>query len=150
MIAQPQRQPQPHQPQRAVPSPYVTRKRVRRARRTRRRLHRPVAATMAFVCAILVPLLAYVGLTAHLTSLNYALARETHAKTALVEETQRLDDRIVRLQSSERLANLAAALKMHDPHVYAVVRVPEPPRAQPRPTGFALLGSWFNGASVTK
>ncbi len=133
-----------------VASPYVERKRVRRARRNRRRLHRPVVAVMALVCALLVPLLGYVTLTANLTALNYQLARESRTKTALLEETQRLDDRIVRLESSERLANLAAVLKMHDPHVYAVVRVPEPPKAQPRPTGFALLGSWFSGADADR
>ncbi len=141
-------QPQPHAPPRVVPSPYVTRKRVRRARRNRRKLHRPVAFVFTLVCAILLPLLGYVTLTANLTSLNYALARATHEKTALVEETQRLDDRMVRLTSSERLANLAAGLKLHDPHVYAVVRIPAPKPAQPQPTGLALLGSWFNGAST--
>lgn len=146
MLAQPQ--PQPHLQPRIVPSPYVTRKRVRRARRNRRRLHRPVAFVLTLVCAILVPLLGYVTLTANLTSLNYALARETREKTALVEETQRLDDRIVQLSSAERLADLAAKLKMHDPHVYAVVSVPEVTPPQPRPTGFALLGSWFNGQST--
>jgi cell division protein FtsL len=142
VLAQPQLQP------RLVPSPYVTRKRVRRARRNRRKLHRPVALVFTLVCAVLVPLLAYVTLTANLTSLNYALARETHEKTALVEETQRLDDRIVQLTSAERLANLATGLKMHDPHVYAVVSVPQAKPPQPRPTGFALLGSWFNGTST--
>jgi hypothetical protein len=116
----------------------------RRARRTRRRMHRPVFAVVTLAVAILLPLLAYVTLTANLTSLNYALARAEHNRTALLEDTQRLDDRIARLQSPDRLAALAAKLKLHDPHVYAVVRVPEP-KAQPKPTGLAFLGSWFSG-----
>ena len=77
-------------------------------RRTRRRMHRPVFAVVTLAVAILLPLLAYVTLTANLTSLNYALARAEHKRTALLEETQRLDDRIARLQSPDRLAALAA------------------------------------------
>jgi len=115
----------------------------RRTRRARRRLHRPLFAVVMLTLAVLVPLLAYVALTASLTSLNYALAREEHQRTALVDETQRLDDRLARLQSPDRLAALAAQLKLHDPHVYAVVRVPEPKQPQPKPTGLALLGAWF-------
>ena len=84
----------------------------------------------------------YVTLTANLTSLNYALVRTDRERTALLEDTQRLDERIARLQSPDRLAALAGKLKLHDPHVYAVVRVPEP-KPQPRPTGFALF-AWFS------
>jgi hypothetical protein len=117
-----------------------------RRRRTRRRMHRPVLAILTVVIAVLVPLLAYVTLTANLTSLNFALARAERERTALVDESQRLDDRIARLQSPERLAALAVKLKLHDPHVYAVVRVPEP-KAQPRPTGLAFFGTWFSGSN---
>ena len=88
------------------------------------------------------PLLAYVTLTSRLTSLNYALVHTDLQRTALLEDTQRLDERIARLQSPDRLAALAVKLKLHDPHVYAVVRVPEP-KPQPRPTGFALF-AWFS------
>ncbi|MEA2690324.1 MAG: hypothetical protein QOD51_2931 [Candidatus Eremiobacteraeota bacterium] len=116
----------------------------RRTRRTRRRMHRPVFAVVTLAFAVLVPLLAYVTLTANITSLNFALARSAHERTALLEDSQRLDDRIARLQSPERLAALATKLKLHDPHVYAVVRIPEP-KAQPRPTGLAFFGTWFPG-----
>ncbi len=90
----------------------------------------------------LIPLLGYVTLTARLTSLNYALVRSDRERTVLAEETQRLDERIARLQSPDRLAALAAKLRLHDPHVYAVVRVPEP-KPLPRPSGFALF-AWFS------
>jgi hypothetical protein len=117
---------------------------TRRTRRTRRRLNRPLFAIVTLAFAVLVPLLAYVTLTANLTSLNFALARANRERTTLVESTQRLDDKIAHLQSPDRLAALATGLKMHDPHVYAVIRIPEP-KAQPKPTGLALLGTWFNG-----
>jgi hypothetical protein len=91
---------------------------------------------------VLVPLLAYVTLTANVTSLTFAIARTERERTVLVGDTQRLDDRIARLQSPDRLAALAGKLKLHDPHVYAVVRVPEP-KPLPRPTGFALF-AWFS------
>ena len=117
----------------------------RRTRRTKRRVHAPLLAVALLTAVLLIPLLAYVTLTANVTSLNYAVAREESERTALLDQTQRLDDRILQLESPERLANLAARLKLHDPHVYAVVRLPEP-KAQPRPQGFALLGSWLSGA----
>jgi cell division protein FtsL len=118
----------------------------RRTRRTRRAMHRPAIAMILLAFAVLVPLLIYVTLTANLTSLNFALSRAEHERTALSTETQRLDDKIAGLQSPERLAALAASLKLHDPHVYAVVRLPDPKQPQPRPTGIALLGAWFTGA----
>jgi hypothetical protein len=115
----------------------------RRVRRTRRRMHKPVFAVLTLAFAVLVPLLAYVTLTANITSLTYAVARADRDRTALADDTQRLDERIVRLQSPDRLAALAAKLKMHDPHVYAVVVLPEPKAEQPRPAGLAFLGGWF-------
>jgi hypothetical protein len=121
---------------------YVRAATIQRVRRTRRRMRAPVLALVTLTIAALVPLLAYVTLTANLTSLNYALTRTDRERTALLEDTQRLDERIARLQSPDRLAALAGKLKLHDPHVYAVVRVPEP-KPQPRPTGFALF-AWFN------
>ena len=115
---------------------------IQRVRRTRRRMRAPVLAMLTLTIVALVPLLGYVTLTSRLTSLNYALVRTDLQRTALLEETQRLDERIARLQSPDRLAALAGKLKLHDPHVYAVVRVPEP-KPQPRPTGFALF-AWFS------
>ena len=133
-----QRAPLP-EPRRIV---YVRAATIQRVRRTRRRMRAPVLALVTLTIAALVPLLAYVTLTANLTSLNYALTRTDRERTALLEDTQRLDERIARLQSPDRLAALAGKLKLHDPHVYAVVRVPEA-KPQPRPTGFALF-AWFS------
>lgn len=121
----------------------------RRARRSRRRLHRPVFLVVLAACMVLGMLLAYVGLQARVTSLNFALSRAERERTALLDDSMRLDDRIVRLQSPERLAALAVKLRLHDPHVYAVVRVPEPPKPRPKATGLALLGTWFTSSSTT-
>ncbi len=115
----------------------------RRVRRTRRRRHKPVFAVLTLAVIALLPLLTYVKITANITSITYAIVRADADRTALADETQRLDERIVRLQSPERLAALAAKLQMHDPHVYAVVTLPEPKPAQPRPAGLAFLGGWF-------
>jgi predicted ABC-type exoprotein transport system permease subunit len=96
------------------------------------------------------PLMLYVMLTANLTSLNYKLARVEEQKLALQAETMRQDDRIAKLESRERLAALAARLKMHDPQVYAVI---SPPRTQTVPApahGIALLGAmnqWLSAAA---
>jgi cell division protein FtsL len=109
-------------------------------------MHRPAIAMILLAFAVLIPLLIYVTLTANLTSLNFALTRAETERTALATETQRLDDKIAGLQSPERLAALAAKLRLHDPHVYAVVRLPDAKAPQPKPTGIALLGAWFSGA----
>jgi hypothetical protein len=116
----------------------------RRTRRARSRLNAPIVTVVAVVVGVLVPMLLYVALTSRLTSSSYALAREQNERSALLEETQRLDDRIARLRSPERLAAIASKLKMHDPGVYAVVRVPEA-KAQPRASGFAFL-EWLQPA----
>lgn len=115
---------------------------LRRTRRTRRRMHRPVFAVLTLAMVMFLPLLGYVTLTANLTSENYALARAEHERNVLVEESQRLDDRIARLQSPDRLAAVATALKMHDPSDYAVVTLPEK-TVRPRPNGLAFFSGWF-------
>ena len=92
---------------------------------------------------VLVPVMIYVLLMGNLTALNYSLAHVTQQKSVLVEETMRLDDRIAQLQSRERLADIAARLHMHDPHVYAVVDVPGPVVAPPS-NGIAFLGAFFH------
>jgi cell division protein FtsB len=135
-------------PQRIVQEPprRVERSRIatkRRARHARRRSHAPVAAVLAVVVAVLLPLMGYVALCANVTSLSFALARTEHERNTLVDETQRLDDRIARLESPDRLAALAATLHLHDPHVYAVVRLPAP-KVQPSPSGLAFFG-WISG-----
>ena len=131
--------------QRAVAEPRIERVRTatrQRTRRTRRRLHAPLHAVVTLAIVLLLPLLGYVTLTANLTSLNYSLARAERDRNTLLGDVQRRDEQIARLQSPDRLAAVAGALRMHDPHVYAVVRVFDP-KPQPKPAGIAVF-AWFN------
>jgi cytochrome c-type biogenesis protein CcmH/NrfG len=115
----------------------------RRSRRTRLAGYTMLARIAVAFAVVLVPVMIYVLLMGNLTALNYSLAHATQQKTELVEETMRLDDRIAQLQSRERLADVAARLHMHDPHVYAVVDVPGPVVAPPS-NGIAFLGALFH------
>ena len=133
----PQTQPQPRVQTRA-------REAARRRGRRTRLQHYAMPARIALVLGVLlVPVMGYVLLMGNLTALNYSLAQATQTKTALVEETMRLDDRIAQLQSRERLADIAARMNMHDPTQYAVVDVPGPSVAPPA-NGIAFLGAFFH------
>jgi hypothetical protein len=132
----PQTQPQPRVQVRAREAAR------RRGRRTRMQNYAmPARIALAFG-VLLVPVMIYVLLMGNLTALNYSLAQATQTKSALVEETMRLDDRIAQLQSRERLADLAGRMNMHDPSRYAVVDVPCPVVAPPA-NGIAFLGAFF-------
>lgn len=115
----------------------------RRGRRTRLQ-HYAMPGRIALALAVLlVPVMIYVLLMGNLTALNYSLAQATQQKSALLEQTTQLDDRIAHLESRERLADVAARLHMHDPSAYAVVDVPAP--APPaRAGGIAFLGAFFH------
>jgi hypothetical protein len=122
----------------------------RRFRHAHRRSYIGFLRVGAAAAVFVVPLMLYVMLTANLTSLNYKLARVEAEKIALQAETMRQEDRIAKLESRERLAALAAQLKMRDPQVYAVISLPQ---AQPTPApahGIALLGAmnqWLSAAA---
>ena len=115
----------------------------RRGRRTRLLGYAMPARIAVVFAVVLVPVMIYVLLMGNLTALNYSLAQATQQKSALVEETMRLDDRIAQLQSRERLADLATRLGMRDPQVYAVVDVPGKASAPPS-NGIAFLGAFFH------
>jgi len=59
-------------------------------------------------------------------------------RARLLEETARLDDRIARLESRERLAGFAVRLHMAEPQTFAQVTVP-PDAAPPSGHRIALL-----------
>ncbi len=115
----------------------------RRVQRTRMRGYAMLARISAGVALVLAPIMLYVLLMGNLTAMNYALAQANVQRLQLQEETMRLDDRIAALQSRDRLADLAARLHMHDPHLYAVVDVPRPV-VTPPPNGIAFLGALFH------
>jgi hypothetical protein len=115
----------------------ATQRRIVRKSRARSAIVRRVFAGATCVLALL---MGYVVLTAGLTGLSYAVAKERAQREALQEETMRLDDRIAALRSDDRLAMLAARMGMREPETFAVVRI-EPPRiARARPR-FAVLSS---------
>jgi hypothetical protein len=132
--------PQPKQPQ---PPRRAREAARRRSRRTRLHGYTKPARIAAAVAIVLVPVMIYVLLMGNLTALNYSLAQATEQKSALVEESMRLDDRIAQLESRDRLAAVAARLHMGDPRVYAVVDVPAPVVAPPS-NGIAFLGAFFH------
>ena len=115
----------------------------RRGRRTKMQGYTKLGRIAMLFAVALAPVLVYVLLMGNLTALNYSLAHATQRKIDLQEETTRLDDRIARLQSRERLAELAIKLHLHDPHTYAVVDVPGPVVVPPS-TGIAFLGALFH------
>ncbi len=138
--------PEPH-PRHVERGRSATRRRLRHAHR---RSYVAFFRVGAVVALFVVPLMLYVMLTANLTSLNYKLARVELQKLALQAETMRQDDRIAKLESRERLAALAARLKMHDPQMYAVISLPPAPSAPASDQGIALLGAmnqWLSAAA---
>ncbi|MGD0474192.1 MAG: hypothetical protein ABSB70_13415 [Candidatus Velthaea sp.] len=138
--------PEPH-PRHVERGRSATRRRLRRAHRRNYVAFFRVGAVAAL---FVVPLMFYVMLTANLTSLNYKLARVELQKLALQTETLRQDDRIAKLESRERLAALAAQLKMRDPQTYAVIGLPRTQTAAAPRHGIALLGAmnqWLSAAA---
>ncbi len=144
MIA-PQALPQPLPSQRTPLRGHVRAREAarRRVRRTRLRGYAMLVRISLVFTVALAPIMGYVLLMGNLTALNYSLAQADARKVALQEETMRLDDRIAALQSRDRLAGVAARLRMHDPHIYAVVDVPRPV-LRPPSNGLAFLDLLFH------
>jgi cell division protein FtsL len=138
-VIAPKAAPSQREPRRQVGARDASRRRVRRSRLRGYRMLGRIAAVLGIV---LVCTISYVMLMANLTSLNYALARETEHKLSLQDETARLEDQIAHLRSRDRLADVAARLGMHDPKVFAVVELPRPVSSPP-PNGIAFLGALF-------
>jgi cell division protein FtsL len=114
----------------------------RRTSRARRRGFIGLVRVASVCMVVVMCVLGYVYATARIASLDDRLARATTERTALVEETARLDDTIAALTSHERLAAIAQKLGMRESRTYASVALPVPPRAD-GPRGIAFLGNWF-------
>jgi cell division protein FtsL len=93
----------------------------------------------------LVALMSYVMLLSNTTSLSYSLTKAQHQRDALQEQTARLDDRIAQMSSEERLAAIAAKLKMHDPQTFAIVRIAPVPHVASHFPMFDSIAAWFGG-----
>jgi hypothetical protein len=120
--------------------------RVARAATQRRIVHKSrarysnITRVSAAIGGLLFLFMMYVLLTSTLTGLSYAVAKAEHQRTAMQEETMRLDDRIAALRSDDRLSALAARLKMIEPERFAVIRLSRPQIALDRPR-VAVLSS---------
>lgn len=112
-------------------------------RRARTRQLRNAGLTRLFGTAFVVTLavVVYLGLLANVTRMNYALTKAVRQKAQLVDATSRLDDRIARLESRERLDAVARRLGMHDSQSFIAVNLPPEPRAQ-ESRGLAFL-TWL-------
>ncbi len=115
-----------------------------RRKRTRRQRYANIARIFTTVGILTVAIVVYLALMANVTRMNYELAKTVHAKTALVDESSRLDDRIARLVTSERLAVIAKHLGMHEPDTFARITLPRAhPGTRPAaPHGIAFL-TWL-------
>ena len=135
-------QPKPSNPPPSRPrvAPHATRRRRLHARRAR---YAGSVRVLGLITLILAAVMSYVALTSNVTGLNYAIAHAENERVQLQGDVQRLDDQIAHLESRERLAEVAAKLKMRDPARYEIVALPQT-QPRPKPGGIALLG-WFRG-----
>jgi cell division protein FtsL len=130
------------------PGPRSVGSRAGRAAVNARRAHRKrvryaylvrVVATVGLVTLVVVT---YLALMANVTRMNYELSKNAQTQATLAADSARLDDRIARLESRERLVAIAAKLGMHDPQTFAAVVVPPVAARAPEPSGIAFL-SWL-------
>ncbi|GAC1310536.1 MAG: hypothetical protein NVSMB21_18600 [Vulcanimicrobiaceae bacterium] len=112
-------------------------------RRERSRTRRYASFTRIFATAgmLTFAIVFYLGLMANVTRMNYELSKTVRTETTLVDESSRLDDRIARMVTRERLALLAKRLGMREPESFARVAIPvEHPTPSTR--GIAFL-TWL-------
>lgn len=112
-----------------------------RRKRTRSLRFANFARIFTTVGALTLAIVVYLSLMANVTRMNYELSKNARAKTALVDESSRLDDKIARLVTRERLAVLATRLHMHEPQTFAQIALPVE-RTAPAPHGLAFL-TWL-------
>jgi hypothetical protein len=143
-LAAPQYQPaQPH-PRIANPRRARTATEVRIAKNSRAR-YNGLFRVAAGLGGIMFGLLFYVMLTSNVTSLNYSLANAQEKEQHLQEQTARLDDRLLRMTSDDRLARIAAQLNMHPSLEIAVVHIGPPSNiANARFPVLDKIAAWFS------
>ncbi len=112
----------------------------RRRSQTRRARRASYVRIFLVVGVLTLAAVIYLGLMANLTRLTYQLESAAQTRATLADESAQLDDTIARLESRERLSQLAIRLRMHEPQTFASVALPAPPR--PQPHGLAFL-SWL-------
>lgn len=104
----------------------------RRERATRSRyvgLRRFCGVLAIVVTAVML----YVMLVSRLTGMSYAVAKLERQRAVLEVQTARMEDELAALRSDDRLAQIAAALRMRDPSQFAIVALPAPVRRTQTP-----------------
>ena len=109
-----------------------------RRNRTRSRGYASLVKILATASAFTLAIVLYLGLMANVTRMNYDLSRAAREKTRSLDVSSRLDDKIARLASRERLARLAASLHMREQQTFAQVTLPAQ-RPETLPRGLAFL-----------
>ena len=113
----------------------------RRRARTRQLRNAGFKRLFSTVFVVTLAVVVYLGLMANVTRMNYGLAKAAREKAQLVDATSRLDDRIARLESRERLGAVAGRLGMRESQSFIAVNVPPEHRAE-APHGLAFL-TWL-------
>jgi type II secretory pathway component PulM len=96
----------------------------RRRAKTLRIRYENLVRTLVAGGAITLCVFAYLGLMANVTRMNYQLVHDANDRKVLLDETTRLDDRIARLETRERLAQIAGGLHMHSAQTFAEIALP--------------------------
>ncbi len=113
----------------------------RRRARTRQLRNAGFTRLFSTVFVVTLAVVIYLGLMANVTRMNYGLTKAAREKAQLVDATSRLDDRIARLESRERLDALARRLGMRESQSFIAVTVP--PEQHPQvERGLAFL-TWL-------
>jgi len=108
----------------------------RRRVRTKRQRYEAMLRIVVVVGVVTLAVVTYLALLANVTGMTYELAKSARDKARLQDVSARLDDRIARLASRDRLAQLAAQIGMRDPQTFAVVQSPAEPKAPPAGVAF--------------
>jgi cell division protein FtsL len=143
-------QPKPHEaarPRIRNPRSARTATQTRIVKNTRAR-YGSITRIVVGLSIALVAVMTYLALLSNTTSLSYALTKAQRQRDALQEQTARLDDRMAQLTSEERLAAIAAKLKMHDPQRFAVVRIEPAPHVASHFPVFDTIAAWFGGGAA--
>jgi len=112
----------------------------RRRERTARARYAGLARFCGWLAAALCCVMLYVALVSKLTATSYAVATLERQRATLQVQTAHLEDQLASLRSDERLARIAANLKMTDPSAIAVVSLPAPV-SRPHPAHVAFLST---------
>jgi hypothetical protein len=94
-----------------------------------RRRYRMLVGVVMWISAVTFVVMGYLALLVNVSHLYYEFAQANSKRLELQDMTMRLDDKIARLRSRDRLALVAGRLGMREPGAYAVVRLPRQPIA---------------------